>query len=86
MSANDECDGVAPDYLTLSSIFRIAPPVAIEPAEIDIGLEISDRTLDRATRWKIKVFRLPEGPARDFDLKQAFNCCTGLRSPAMRWE
>ena len=31
-------------------IFRIAPPITIEPAEIDLGLEIFDRALARATR------------------------------------
>ncbi|MFO1160971.1 MAG: aspartate aminotransferase family protein [Reyranellaceae bacterium] len=31
-------------------IFRIAPPITIEPAEIDLGLEIFDRALERATR------------------------------------
>ena len=29
-------------------IFRIAPPITIEPAEIDLGLEIFDRALGRA--------------------------------------
>ncbi len=31
-------------------IFRIAPPITIEPGEIDLGLEIFDRALERATR------------------------------------
>jgi len=31
-------------------IFRIAPPITIGPAEIDLGLEIFDRALERATR------------------------------------
>ena len=29
-------------------IFRIAPPLTIEPAEIDLGLEIFDRALAKA--------------------------------------
>ena len=31
-------------------IFRIAPPLTITPEEIDLGLEMFDRALDRATR------------------------------------
>src|SRR5262249_10975720 len=31
-------------------IFRIAPPLTIEPHEIDAGLEMFDRALARATR------------------------------------
>jgi 2,2-dialkylglycine decarboxylase (pyruvate) len=31
-------------------IFRIAPPLTIEPAEIDLGLEIFDSALAKALR------------------------------------